>query len=126
MFLDVSGISGISQIAYGIEQLAFVDYPEGNGDLTYVANLGNSNGLPSPTFKIKVYASVDEAVHDTEKLDTPEASQTSSPEASVEQECENKKQDDEKKSSVLVIALVGIGIIAVAIAIICFIIKKRA
>lgn len=54
VLLDTNDISGVIGVAYGIEELAFADYPEGNGDLKYVANLGNSEGLPSFTFKMDV------------------------------------------------------------------------
>ncbi len=58
VLLDSNGINGIIGVAYGIEHLAFADYPEGNGDLTYVANLGNSEDLPTPTFKMKLGADI--------------------------------------------------------------------
>ncbi len=49
----------IKGVAYGVELLAFVDYPEGS--TKYVANLGNSNELPAPTFKLQsIYASVND------------------------------------------------------------------
>lgn len=54
VLIDTTGISNVIGIAYGIEELAFVDYPEGDGDLKYVANLGNSEDLPAPTFKMLV------------------------------------------------------------------------
>ena len=45
-------VNQVKGVQYGLEILAFVDYPEGNGDLKYVANLGNSSDLPAPAFKI--------------------------------------------------------------------------
>ncbi|MBR6766191.1 MAG: hypothetical protein IKM06_06875, partial [Clostridia bacterium] len=52
--LNTAEIEGVTGVGYGLELLAFADYPEGNGDLTYVANLGNSNDLPAPTFKMEL------------------------------------------------------------------------
>ncbi len=52
VLLDTTNIKNLLGVGYGLEILCFVDYPEGNGDLTYVANLGNSEDLPCPTFKM--------------------------------------------------------------------------
>ncbi len=63
--------SQVSKISYGIEHLAFVDYPEGNGDLKYVANLGNSSDLPAPTFRMDVFESLEEATETPVPETTP-------------------------------------------------------
>ncbi len=52
VLIKTNGVNGVIGVAYGIEELAFADYPEGNGDLKYVANLGNSSDLPCFTFKM--------------------------------------------------------------------------
>ncbi len=52
VLVKTNGVNGVIGVAYGIEELAFADYPEGNGDLKYVANLGNSSDLPCFTFKM--------------------------------------------------------------------------
>ena len=52
VYIDTTGINNVIGVAYGIEELAFADYPEGEGDLKYVANLGNSENLPCFTFKM--------------------------------------------------------------------------
>ena len=112
VLLDTNGISDITGVAYGIEQLAFVDYPEGNGDLKYVANLGNSENLPSPTFKIKI--SVNEEVPPTPV---------------VEDIIEDTKEDtnDEEnsgKNNTIIWVSVCVGIVILA-AIIIFFIKRK-
>ncbi len=52
VLVDTTAVNGVIGVAYGVEELAFADYPEGNGDLKYVANLGNSENLPCFTFKM--------------------------------------------------------------------------
>ncbi len=62
----------VNQVSYGTEILAFVDYPEGKGDLTYVANLGNSTELPCVAFKLtKIFGSLEEAVGTPEPTQAP-------------------------------------------------------
>ncbi len=56
--LDTASLSGVTGVGYGLELLAFADYPEGNGDLKYVANLGNSKDLPAPTFKMNLETTI--------------------------------------------------------------------
>ncbi len=74
----------VNQVGYGLELLAFVDYPEGKGDLQYVANLGNSNELPAAAFKLtKIYASLDEALGIQAK--TPAPTQTPAQTPAVEE-----------------------------------------
>lgn len=48
VFLEVSGLPDVSGIGYGIEELAFPEFDE----VKYIANLGNSSGLPAPSFKL--------------------------------------------------------------------------
>ena len=48
VLLKTNSFSGLSGIGYGLELLAFTDYDEEK----YIANLGNGNDLPAPTFKI--------------------------------------------------------------------------
>ncbi len=110
VLLDTKVVSGITGIAYGIEQLAFVDYPEGNGDLTYVANLGNSNNLPSPTFKMKIMESI-------------EADQVATPTTDVNGEGEPTKAP-EKSTNVALWIGIGVAVVLLVAAII-FLIKKR-
>ena len=77
----------VNQISYGTELLAFVNYPEGKGDLKYVANLGNSNDVPAVAFKMtKIYASLEEAVGTPEPTQTVEPAQTATVQANVNTE----------------------------------------
>ena len=105
MLLDTKDILNISGIAYGIEQLAFVDYPEGNGDLTFVANLGNSNNLPAPTFKIKL-------------TDLTEDDNVTTPTA------DTNENIPDKNTNVALWAGIGIAVV-VLVAVVIFLIKKR-
>ncbi len=54
VLVHTNGIEGVIGVAYGVENICYTNYPEGNGDLTCVANLGNSVDLPAFSFKMLV------------------------------------------------------------------------
>lgn len=111
-------VKQIKGVQYGIEILAFTDYPEGNGDLKYVANLGNSNGLPAPTFKIKVYDTKEEAMNIP--TPTPEATEEVTPEATASP----VPQDKAPAGTIIGVAAVAAAV-AVCAAVTVIIIKKK-
>ncbi len=131
--------SQIKGIAYGIENLAFVDYPEGNGDLKYVANLGNSNGLPAPTFKLEVYKSLDEALGKPEATPeiTPETAPETTPEVAPEVTPENggsnanvsgennNSGNGTDNGTWIGVAVVGVAVVAALVAVVIAVKKKK-
>ncbi len=48
VLLKTNGISNMTGVGYALEELAFTEIDD---DTKYIANLGNGNGLPAPTFK---------------------------------------------------------------------------
>jgi hypothetical protein len=112
-------VDQVKSVAYGIDNLAFVDYPEGNGDLKYVANLGNSNNLPAPTFKLKVYETKEEALGEPTLTPEVEKQPETLPEATSE------TPEKETSSGVWAgVAVVGVAAVISAISAI-FAVKKK-
>ncbi len=127
----------VKNVIYGIEHLAFVDYPEGNGDLKYVANLGNSNDLPAPTFRIEVYQSLEEATQTPAPEVTPETAPETTPEvapevtpengdSNVNVSGENNNSDNGTDNSTIIIAIVAGAVVAVTVVVIIIIKKKKS
>ena len=113
ILLDAKEFLNIEGVAYGIEQLAFVDYPEGNGDLKYVANLGNSADLPSPTFKIK---------SDDFKKETPNTDFIQTDD--IHNENNESVNNADKKMSATIWLTIGVGVIILAV-IVFFLVKRK-
>ena len=115
-------VEQVKSVAYGIDNLAFVDYPEGNGDLKYVANLGNSNNLPAPTFKLKVYDTKEEAMN----LPTPTPEVTEEPETLPEATSSLETPEKETSSGVWIgVGVVGVAAVISAISAIIAVKKKK-
>ena len=109
-------------IGYGLELLAFADYPEGEGDLTYVANLGNSNDLPAPTFKLKkVYASLEDAL----ATPTPTKAPTSAPVQTAVTEGQEHTDDATSKTWIIWTVAGAVAVVAVGVAAVVIIKKKK-
>ena len=100
----------VKGVAYGTEILAFVDYPEGEGNLKYVANLGNSNDLPAPTFKIKVYDSLEAATQSPTPEPTDESEAT---DTSLNNDNSEGQGGNDEKTPVGV--WIGVGVVGVAV-----------
>ena len=112
----------IKGVIYGIEHLAFVDYPEGNGDLKYVANLGNSNELPAPTFKLKVYDTKEEAMN----IPTPTPEVIEEPETVPEETSSPETPENTTSSGVWIgVGVVGVAVIISAVAVVVAIKAKK-
>ena len=127
----------VTGVSYGTELLAFVDYPEGNGDLKYVANLGNSSDLPAPAFKITTLKE-----KPAEVTPTPEATAaptvTAEPDATADPEATGKPsgstptatadagtKQPEKSNTGLVIGIVAGAVVVVGAAVAGIVIAKK-
>ncbi len=131
VLIKTSGI--VNQVGYGLESNAFVDYPEGKGDLKCVANLGNSNELPAPTFILKkIYASLDEAVGATptpttkpEETNQPTNETTPTATTSNIGGAEGPTDIEVKPNNTGVIIGIVAGVVVVAAVVTIVIIKKK-
>jgi len=122
-------LNQVKGVVYGIEHLAFADYPEGDGDLKYVANLGNSNDLPAPTFKLKVYDSLDEALGVSQPTPTPEATEEAIPdnegEGAPTPTLESEPGNDEDTDMTLIMIIVAVVILGAVIVILVVKVLKK-
>ncbi len=122
--IDAKYIMDVIQgVGYGLELLAFVDYPEGS--TKYVANLGNSNELPAPTFKLqKIYDSLDAAAADNKQNsegDNQSGDGATTPSATTGVVSKNND------GTGLVIAIIGgaAGVAVVAVVITLIVVNKK-
>ncbi len=112
-------LNQVKGVAYALELMAFVDYPEGNGDLKYVANLGNSNDLPAPTFKIKTYETEAEAIAAITPEPTEEPQTTEVP-------SDNNNNDNSDSGVWIGVAIVGIAVVVALIVVVIALKKKKS
>ncbi len=132
----------VKEIGYGLELLAFVDYPEGKGDLQYVANLGSSTELPSVAFKLtKIYASLEEAgiatptpvptpaptqTPTSTEATTPNVSATDAPETTSQVGGVDDPQNVEVKGNYTLYFIIGGAVVlAAATTAVVIIVKKK-
>ncbi len=119
-------IDQVTGVTYGSEILAFADYPEGNGDLKYVANLGNSNDLPAPTFRmLELYASLEEAT--ATPTPVPEAPEiTEAPEGTQAPTQAPEGNNESSPALWIGVGVVGVAVVIAAVAIIVAVKKKKS
>lgn len=110
VLLDTTGIEGILGVQYGVNvNSGYIEFPD--DDPSRIANLGNSENLPSPAFKLKVYASLDEVPK--EPTPTPEAP------------ADNTNTEKSNKPAIAIGIGAGVAIIGASAAATVVALKKR-